>query len=366
MEAKGPASDVFALIDNLEHEVHEEQANHDKLRAQQQQQCDQEINFRKGEIAEAQQAQSVSAAHQAKCESSRDNDVANIEINIQNQENTKDKIAKLIAKRQDEAAAYARRSTQHKESLDVIRVAEEYLDQLVTGAASLAQIAHSSTKLIKKSIEMRHVSAFAPAVVAFNQLAMSADPQTYYDSDAVERVRALFNKVRDEINSAFDAYTQAEQAAIDAFKKQKAELEGHLADLIADEKTLRRHLAEMNACVNQEIEIQKEAKAKEERNAGLLGDATSLCAHQEAQYHKATEARTDELKVLAELRRIVEKRYKEFSAHVAHRADADQFAAHNNTSEYQDDAYVKNGGKFNAGGAEQSGFKRDKELERFL
>lgn len=208
---------------------------------------------------------------------------------------------------------------------------------------------------------MRHVSTFAPAVVAFNQLAMSADPQTYYDADAVEKVRQLFEKVKGEINAAFDSYTQAEQAAIAAYQKLKAELEGHLADLKADEQTLRHHRAEMAECIEQETEIIAEAQAKKTRNEGLLSDAQSLCAHQEDQYHAANEARSDELRVIAELRAIVQNRYKQFSGHVAHRADVDKFAAHNNTSEFKEDAYVKNGGEFNAAGAKSVDFKRNKD-----
>jgi len=213
---------------------------------------------------------------------------------------------------------------------------------------------------------MRKIGAFAPAVSAFTALATSDDATTYYDADAVERVRALFQKVRDEVNSAFDSYTQAEQAAIELYKKTRAQLVNHLADLKADEQTLRNHLDEMNNCVHQEGQVQASATKKKERNQGLLDDATDLCETQENQYAQATAARKEELRVLAELRGIVEKRYAQFSKGAAHRADVDEFKAYENQSEYERENYTKEGGEFNAGGAASAEFERNEELERFL
>merc|ERR1711907_763271 len=106
----------------------------------------------------------------------------------------------------------------------------------------------------------------------------------------------------------------AEQAAIELYKKTRAQLVNHLADLKADEQTLRNHLDEMNNCVHQEGQVQASATK-------------------------------EELRVLAELRGIVEKRYAQFSKGAAHRADVDEF---------------------NAGGAASAEFERNEELERFL
>mmetsp|Transcript_37015 Transcript_37015/g.33282 ORF Transcript_37015/g.33282 Transcript_37015/m.33282 type:complete len:149 (+) Transcript_37015:58-504(+) len=113
MDSKGPSSDVFKLIDGLVTDVKEEQVAHDALRTKQQAQCAQEIDFRTNEIADAEAAFEAAQAHQAKCAASAQNDEANIELNLQNQENTVNTIARIDAKRTQEAAQYARRVTQH-------------------------------------------------------------------------------------------------------------------------------------------------------------------------------------------------------------------------------------------------------------
>mmetsp|Transcript_37014 Transcript_37014/g.33278 ORF Transcript_37014/g.33278 Transcript_37014/m.33278 type:complete len:402 (+) Transcript_37014:58-1263(+) len=366
MNSQGPASDVFGLLDQMVAEVKDEQGEHDALRAKQQAQCQQEFDFRNSEIEEAQRAQQAAAEHKEVCSASRENDLANIETNLNNQKQTQETLNRIAAQRQKEAAAYAARVKQHAAAIQAINEAEEYLDLLAAGQASFVQVSAAATNLIKKGVELGKTAAFAPAVVAFTQLAAKDEPTTYFDSDAVERVRELFEKVRDEVNDAFDSYTTQEENAIAAYQEMKALLEKHLSDLIADEATLRAHLDEMNRCIKQETQIYNDAVAKENRNTGLLNDATSLCQHQEESYQQATLARADELRVIAELRGIVEKRYKQFSKHVAHRADVDEFKAHENASEYAGDNYNKQGGEFNAAGAASANYERNEELERFL
>lgn len=365
LKTNGPANKVFELLDGLEEDIRKEQAAHDALHATHQAQCDEEISFRRAEVDEAQDAFNRASSQESQCQTSLDKAEISLKTNLDDQEDVKNAIAEKDKRRVEEANLFAERTKQKKEADEAIREALKLLDELAIGKATLLQVSQAASVMIRKAVQFRQTSAFAPAIAALAQLA-SRDDKRYFDSDAVERVRELLLKVQDQVQAAFDAYKQAEDDAIAHYQETRRNLVKIGEDLAAEEATLRAHISEMNACIVEERAVQKEASSKRDRNAQLLDDATSLCESQFNSYEIATQARTDELRVIAQLRSIVQTRYEQLKGSAKVRADQDEFDEYVNRSEYEGDAYVKEGGKYNEAGATQAGYVRDEELERLF
>jgi hypothetical protein len=359
----GPSQQVFDLLDGIVEDVHKEQSAHDALHSTHQAQCDEEISFRQGEVAEAVDAIERSVAQQAKCQTSLQRAEASLEVNLQTQTETEHSIAEKDRIRREEAALFAARSVQKGEAFQAVDEGLRLLDELALGQTSLLQVSQATAHMIRKAVQMRQTSAFAPAVTALAQLASS---DVFADSSAVERVRDLLLQVKDQIQAAFDAYFNAEQAAIELYNTTRAALVSQLEDLRHEEATLRGHIADMNLCVIEEAAVQNEAAGKRDRNTQLLNDATALCDTYYRQYSTASEARNDELRAIAQLKSLVQQRFAQFTGGVAHRADSDDFEDYANHSEYVGDEYTKQGGNFNHEGAQQVGYDRNHDLERLI
>jgi hypothetical protein len=363
LQTGGPAQNVFDLLDGITEDVRKEQSAHDALHATHQAQCSEELEFRTGEVATAQDAFDRSVAQATKCQTSLSRAEASLESNLHNQEETRQAIAEKDRIRREEAALYATRVQQKHEADQAVDEGLRLLDELALGQASLLQVSNAAANMIRKGVSMRQTGAFAPAIAA---LAQVASTDVFANPDAVERVRELLFQVKEQIQAAFDAYTQAENSAIELYTQTRAALVHQLEDLEAEEQTLRGHIADMNVCLVEEAAVQVEATNKRNRNDQLLHDATNMCDTYFQQYTTATEGRNDELRVIAQLKAIVQQRFSQMTSGAYHRADQDVFDEHVNDSVYHDDDYVKNYANYNAQGAEQVGYNRNYDLERMI
>jgi exonuclease VII small subunit len=214
LQTGGPAQAVFDLLDGISEDVRKEQGAHDALHATHQTQCTEELEFRTGEVATAQDAFERSVAQGTKCQTSLSRAEASLEANLHNQEDTRQAIAEKDRLRREEAALYAIRVQQKHDADEAVDEGLRLLDELALGQASLLQVSNAAANMIRKAVTMRQTGAFAPAIAALAQVASN---DIYANGDAVERVRELLFKVKDQIQSAFDAYTHAENQAIELY-----------------------------------------------------------------------------------------------------------------------------------------------------
>merc|ERR1719454_1864607 len=71
IKAGGPLANIEGLLDQLEDQINDEQAEHDAMLARNGASCEEEQNFRRGEVMEGESALRRATDHLAACTASR-------------------------------------------------------------------------------------------------------------------------------------------------------------------------------------------------------------------------------------------------------------------------------------------------------
>lgn len=117
--------------------------------------------------------------------------------------------------------------------------------------------------------------------------------------------------LRDAIEDAFRQFADGNTESIQMYNDQKERIQKNIDRLDKSKTKLEDEIVELNGCVATQTAISQAASNKKQRNVRLNNDATLLCTTFNGEYEAATAGRRQELIVLAELERLVEKRFKE-------------------------------------------------------
>eukprot|EP01006_Ploeotia_vitrea_P033063 TRINITY_DN65217_c0_g1_i1.p1 TRINITY_DN65217_c0_g1~~TRINITY_DN65217_c0_g1_i1.p1 ORF type:complete len:173 (+),score=31.59 TRINITY_DN65217_c0_g1_i1:597-1115(+) len=170
--------------------------------------------------------------------------------------------------------------------------------------------------MLKNSVKIRKAHLLAGVMSALAQLA-SKDLQA--DEALLERVKTMLTNFREKIEAEFQEAAAAEQAAIEAYNEDKARLTATIEHLENQKAGLEQEIHELDKCIVVQTGIVQSATSKRDRNTQLLEDAQALCTAVEEEYQTATEARREELDLLAAIRERVEARFGQLSEGVKER-----------------------------------------------
>jgi hypothetical protein len=182
----------------------------------------------------------------------------------------------------------------------------DFLDELVSGEASLVQLAQTTKNLIQTGTMIHVMHSYSPVISLFAQMAASEE-DVFVDQSAVDRVRAMMADMVGTVRVNLDKLEGAEAALQEEFDTVSANLEETLRQLRALEARLSGHIDDMNACVLEEGIVMTAAKEKVTRNQDMLDTATAMCESFRVSYETATEGRNEERDLLRIIKQLAEK-----------------------------------------------------------
>lgn len=165
------------------------------------------------------------------------------------------------------------------------------LEEIWSGESTFAQLNRHVNGLLKTAVKIRKAHLMGGIMSAMAQLGSS---EVQADEELLNRVKNLLTNFKDNLVEKFNNSSQAEQAAIEEFKSEKARLEGMVSQLEAQEEGLKAEIAALNKCIVVQSSIVSDASAKRDRNQRIWDDAKALCEAVEDEYHTSTEARQEE------------------------------------------------------------------------
>lgn len=362
----GPLDAVVHLLDDIKQAVQDEQSRHDAVSGQQNQECDAELSFRNQEIDDAQEALTTGNDHLNRCQHDLSEAQTNLANNLQSQKDNRENLETLINNRRDDSTVYLARVDDHNNALQAISEAVEMLNDIFEGEVSFSQLSKISATMLKHAVKIRATKFYAPIA---SILAQIASKKVLADSATLEKVKSLLQKLSENLRASLALYQEQEARDLETFNTRKAELEAIIAELEAAEKTFRDEISSNENCVATQTQVIGSATTKLNRNTDFLAQAQSMCDNFKQEYEAASEKRNDEIKLIDEVRKIVEARYGEISKEVTQRGteEVSQWAAGNNAyAVKKPEAFQHQGGKLNEAGSTGAGFQRRSDLEDLL
>lgn len=292
----------------------EEQNAHTTLAEEQDAQCESEINFRIGEVSDANGSLIASDSHLKKCQGALDqanSDLANLAAQLE-------VVTSLKASLEDaRSKALALFQGHEQEHLDAITAVDEAFDILgqfensnAAGASLLAQLGKHINKQIKVSIGSKFFMHLAP-VIAF--LASTPKDVTVSAED-LAKLTELFQKLKGTLQSSLSALRDAEAADVEAFNIQDALYQSQIDIINQATANFADYVIHMKDCISTETEVSSEASSKLSRNSQVLVNTEEMCAAFDKEYADATAARTQKLKNIELLVSLLESTVTAYQA----------------------------------------------------
>lgn len=288
IQSGGAMNAVIKLLDDITSEVQNEQTNHDAVAAQEQAQCQSEVDFRNKEISDATDALNSANSQLTSCQASltrAQNDLSN---NVLSQQDLNDQKAQIDLIRSQDNALYLERVQDHQDAVQAIDVALELLDEIFSGEESFVQLSTLSAKMLKHSIKLRATRHYSPVVSVFAQIAAK---KVLADSASLEKVRDLLQSLRTNVEDSLADYQSQETTSKETYESRVGDIQTSLADLADIEASLRDQITTLENCVASQSAISSTASSKLKRNSDLLEQATNMCSNFVAEYNDNTAKR---------------------------------------------------------------------------
>eukprot|EP01017_Pseudomicrothorax_dubius_P041928 TRINITY_DN6776_c0_g2_i2.p1 TRINITY_DN6776_c0_g2~~TRINITY_DN6776_c0_g2_i2.p1 ORF type:complete len:427 (+),score=160.29 TRINITY_DN6776_c0_g2_i2:158-1438(+) len=350
MLAAKPQAEVFALFERLIAEVNQEQVSADELQEDQEKDCEAEIEYRSGNIHEAQVT--IGRAQEAKgsCDVSLIKNENILAINLQVQQNKDRELSSLKEIREQQHTLFLERRENHDFILEVIEGAYALVKKLekpkqeanatetttnvttetVTNVTETNETATTVTETVTTENQTLNVTevqnvtagllhiytiARRPLVDALikhmtSLLARPHDERTV-DPEDVEKLHDLLDQLKRSIEDEFRRYTVEEEDGVSAYIAQVHDIQGLLAELSAQEANVKRFIAEFHTCIEENVIILDSETTRLRRNSLLLEAAQRMCASFQEEYKISSASRASSIQLYNKLLEWIREYFKQ-------------------------------------------------------
>jgi len=212
----------------------------------------------------------------------------------------------------DETAAFNKNAVSFNDAINAIDDAIDLAGKLKEGGSFL-EVARTAGKFLKHAVTLKMVTQYGAVMTAFAQITQEDDDGEGADESAVERLIGLLNTLRQHIVDEWSEYGVEHNDSVADYNDQKERIDGNVSRLEAQERNLEAAIESYTNTIAVNTALAQAASNKLQRNSALLEDAQVLCAAVEEEYQAATQGRRNELIIIAELERLVERRAAEFA-----------------------------------------------------
>jgi len=309
-----PGESLVEYIENLRAAVVEEQNEHQTLAESQDAECEAEISYRSQEVADANSSLIASDTHLKKCQGALDQantDLANLQAQL---EVVQGQISNLNDARAKANALFVSHEQEHNDAITAVEEAFDILNEFensnAAGVSLLAQMGKHVIKQIKINAGSKFFMHYAP-VIAF----LAATPKDVtVSSEDIEKLRALFTKLEDSLQSSLANLRQVEADEVVAYNNQLALFNSQVDTINAAIENFSAYVITMQQCIATETEVSSEASSKLSRNANILSNTQAMCDAFDQEYSDASAARKAKIDNLDLLKELIESKVADYEA----------------------------------------------------
>jgi chromosome segregation ATPase len=290
------------------------QAHHEEVAQNMADQCFEESEFRKNEIAEAKDASSRSNAALLKCKDSL-NDAKKLLPQLKATIATyKLQLKKATEQRELEHKLYLVEKANYSEAITFLKgfiayIKEKFQKGAIKGFEySFEQIAEH---VLKHASKLNILEKAAPVLI---QMAIARAHNKYDYAPPEEATKNLKDALDKLLVSLVEDLAEIERVEAErqaAFEKFKALLEKSIEVLEKQVEAVKEQIEKMEECVNTEQAILFEAAQKLNRNADLKDSAEKMCQKFAQEFVDATKNRLAEITAVKAILDICKKRFGE-------------------------------------------------------
>jgi chromosome segregation ATPase len=312
LKAGGPVETIAAVLQGFKDAVNQEQVNHDDVYAAQKAECESEIAYRNTEVGDANDVLRNANKQIATATRLRNKAQAQLQAASDSLIQNRQHFTIINDVIRDETASYNKNAVSYNDAINAIDDAIDLAGKLAEGGSgSFLEVARTSGQFLKHAVTLKMVVEYRAVLSAFAQITQDDDEDV--DVGAVERLIQLLNTLKQHIQDEWVSYGEEHNDSLASYNDQKDRISGNIARLEAQEHNLEEAIENYNNTIASQTALAQAASNKLQRNQALLDDAEELCEAVEEEYQAATAGRRNELVIIAELERLVERRAAEFA-----------------------------------------------------
>jgi hypothetical protein len=312
---KGFIENVRSMMTKLE----ADQEKHKKISIRMKKQCDNEAAFRKTEIAAAKSALSKSRAARGVCRASLKSarkDLPELESALRMYQG---ELKKAIAQRKRERKMYLQRKRDFEQGIAFVETFIKFVSKEFKGSFKTFSFVEQSEQLLRHATKLGLLNEAVPVLLA---IATAQDDEigqkNNYAYNANEglatKLKTTLNNLLFRLKADYKTNEEIEKAAIVAFNKLKNRLEKAISTLTKDIDRTKKQITAMEKCVAEENKIIHSANNKFRRNDSLKVAAEKMCAQFIREFIHAYNSRVEEIEVIRQILKIIEKRFGQLPA----------------------------------------------------
>ncbi|CAD8184855.1 unnamed protein product [Paramecium pentaurelia] len=303
----GPFDTINTMLQGFRTSVTSEQIAHDDLYARQKNECDSETAFRRGQIQDASKILSASTNQLNLCSFQRQKAKAEFGMTEDQLTMNQQHLSLIQEVRKTEQENFNKMAVIFQDALRVIDESVYLAKKFSVGDASLIELADATGQMMQHSVSLKRTGQYAAVLASLARISLAEQ----VSSADVDRLIQLLQTLRNNIEDSYNQFTAENNQAIVLYNNQKERIDKNIARLEKSKTRLEDQITDLNGCVATQTAISQAASNKKQRNQRLLDDATALCTTFNSEYENASAARRQELVLLSEVERLVEKRQNE-------------------------------------------------------
>jgi hypothetical protein len=304
VQTTGPVEKIYSLFQGIITDINDEQFRADNVYVLQKAECAEELSFRRQEIKDAQTALDAATENKQKCEASLARAQAVLELNVQLQDEKNRQLENEAKARNFQHEVYTETINSINEAIRIIQTALALAQDLASDVGAMVQLRKVSAKMITTGVKAGVMKHYTPVIAAFATLASNQ-----VNAADVARVNELLNRLLDNLNEELRNTDAAENRDVAEYQAFVSALNHALAELRAQEGTLRTFINDATACITEESAIIGDATAKRERNSFLLERAEAMCGSFEQEYIEGNAGRKKEKALIERFLSLIKNEY---------------------------------------------------------
>jgi len=296
--------------------LEKDQETHKAIAKKMKGQCDNESAYRKTEIAAAKSSLSKSRAARGICRASLKSsrkDLPELEAALRMYQS---ELKKAIEHRAREKKMYEQRKRDFEQGIAFVEAFIKVVSKEFKGSFKTFSFVEHSEQLLRHVSKLGLIEEAVPVLLALatevetEQDDFKANKYGYAANESLAtKLKTTLNNLLFRLKADYLKNEQIEQAAINAFNILKNRLEKAISTLTKDIARTKKQIAAMEKCIVEEDRIIGSANNKFRRNDSLKTAAERMCAEFIKEFIHAYNARVEEIKVIREILKIIEKRF---------------------------------------------------------
>jgi hypothetical protein len=293
--------------------LEKDQETHKAIAKKMKSQCDEESAFRKTEISAAKSSLSKSRSARGICKASLKSarkDLPELESALRMY---KAELKKAIEQRAREKKMYEQRKADFEQGITFVEAFIKVVSKEFKGKFKTFSFVEHSEQLLRHASKLGLINEAVPVLLALATTKDDDFKANTYGYNANEslatKLKTTLNNLLFRLKADYKKNEEIEKAAINAFNVLKNRLERAISTLTKDIERTKKQIAAMEKCVVEEDKVIHSANNKFRRNDTLKNAAEKMCAVFIKEFIHAYNSRVEEIHVIREILKIIEKRF---------------------------------------------------------